>query len=203
MDFKCEEDECDEDCSPYLISTVNEVLKNGECIVYPTETLYGIGGDPFMEGMMEKIRDIKQASSDKKISIAYASLDHASEFFDIPELAWEIGEEFLPGPLTLVVETSEGTEGIRIPDHPLAQAIIDDFGPITSTSANIHGRPAPREIKTAKIQLGGKVKLYVNCGRCKYGDGSTVIKVDEEVEVLREGVISKKELGDKIGLGNY
>lgn len=199
MEFKCEKDGCDENCSPYIISTVNEVLSNGECIVYPTETLYGLGGDPFRKGMFEKIRDIKEAPSDKKISIAYNSLDHASEFVELPQLAWDIAEEFLPGPLTLVVETSEGTEGIRVPDHPLAQKIIDDFGPITSTSANIHGRPAPMEIKTAKIQLNGKVKLYVNCGRCKYGEGSTVIKIGEEIEVLREGVISKKEIGDEIG----
>ncbi len=178
---------------------MNEVLKNGECIVYPTETLYGLGGDPFREGMMDKIKEIKDAPSDKKISIAYKSLEHASEFVDLPELAWDLGKEFLPGPLTLVVETSKGTEGIRIPDHPLAQAIIDDFGPITSTSANIHGRPAPREIKTAKIQLDGRVKLYVNCGRCRYGKGSTVVKIDDDIEVLREGVISEEEIGDKIG----
>jgi len=199
MEFKCKEDECEKDCSPYIISTINEVLKNGECIVYPTETLYGLGGDPFREGMMQKIRDIKEAPPDKKISLAYTSLNHASEFFDIPELAWNLGEEFLPGPLTLVIETPEGTEGIRVPDHPLVQKIIDDFGPITSTSANIHGRPAPQEIKTAKIQLAGKVKLYVNCGRCKYGEGSTVVKVSEEIEVLREGVIKKEEIGDKVG----
>jgi len=202
MEFKCEEDECEKDCSPYMISTINEVLKNGECIVYPTETLYGLGGDPFREGMMQKIRDIKKAPSDKKISIAYSSLDHASGFFDIPELAWKLGEEFLPGPLTLVIETSDGTEGIRVPDHPLVQKIIDDFGPITSTSANIHRRPAPKEIKTAKIQLGEEVKLYVNCGRCRYGEGSTVVKVDEEIDVLREGVIKKEEIGDKIGFGD-
>ncbi|MEF8833197.1 MAG: L-threonylcarbamoyladenylate synthase [Candidatus Thermoplasmatota archaeon] len=199
MEFKCEEDECDEDCSPYLISTVNEVLNNGECIVYPTKTLYGLGGDPFKEGMVEKIRDIKKAPPDKKISIAYSSLDHASEYVDLPELAWKIEEEFLPGPLTLVVETAEGTEGIRVPDHPLTQEVIEDFGPITSTSANVHGRPAPKEIKTAKIQLDGKPKLYVNCGRCEYGEGSTVIKVDEEIEIIREGVLSKEELGDRIG----
>ncbi|MBS3790244.1 MAG: threonylcarbamoyl-AMP synthase [Candidatus Thermoplasmatota archaeon] len=200
MEFKCKKDECDGDCSSYLISIVNEVLENGECIVYPTETLYGLGGDPFREGMIDKIRRIKESPSDKKISIAYSDLDHASEFLELPELAWELGEEFLPGPLTVVIETPEGTEGIRVPDHPLAQSVIDNFGPITSTSANIHGRPAPREVKTAEIQLDGKVKLYVNCGRCELGQGSTVVKVGEELDILREGVISEKEIGDKIGL---
>ncbi|MFP4000464.1 MAG: L-threonylcarbamoyladenylate synthase [Candidatus Natronoplasma sp.] len=199
MEFKCEKDGCDANCSEYIITTVNEVLSNGELIVYPTETLYGLGGNPSEEGMMDKIREVKEAPPDKKISIAYSNLDHASEYMDLPDLAWELGEEFLPGPLTLVIDTSEGTEGIRVPDHPLAQKIIEDFGPITSTSANIHGRPAPMEIKTAKIQLDGRVKLYVNCGRCEYGKGSTVVKVGEDIEILREGMISPKEIGDKIG----
>jgi len=200
MEFKCEKSDFDENCSTYLISTINEVLKNGELIVYPTETLYGLGIDPFREGALDKIRNVKEAPPDKKISIAYNSLEHASEFLDIPDLAWELGEHFLPGPLTIVIDTPEGTEGIRVPDHPLAQAIIKDFGPITSTSANIHGRPAPMEIKTAKIQLGGKVKLYINTGKCRYGKGSTVVKVGEDIQILREGNISKEEIGDKIGL---
>ncbi len=198
MEFKCEEEDS-ESYSPYLISTINEVLKNGELIVYPTETLYGLGGDVLKEGMMDKIRRVKEAPPDKKISIAYSDLEHASEYVDLPDLAWDIGEEFLPGPLTLVVETPQGTEGIRIPDHPLAQEIIDDFGPITSTSANVHGRPDPLEVQTSKIQLDDKVKLYVNCGRCKLGQGSTVVKVGENIEVQREGVISKEKIGDKIG----
>ncbi len=198
MEFKCEE-EGDGNYSSYLISTIDEVLKNGELIVYPTETIYGIGGDPFKEEVVDRIRRVKKAPSDKKISIAYSDLEHASEFVDLPDLAWDIGKEFLPGPLTLVVDTSEGTEGIRIPDHPLAQAIIDDFGPITSTSANVHGRPEPVEVETSKIQLDGKIKLYLNCGPCEFGKGSTVIKVGEGIEVLREGVISKEDIGDKIG----
>jgi len=200
MELKCEKSDFDENRSPYLISIINEVLNNGEFVVYPTETLYGLGIDPFIEGALDKIRKVKEAPPDKKISIAYYSLEHASKFLDIPDLAWELGEHFLPGPLTIVIDTPKGTEGIRVPDHPLAQAIIKDFGPITSTSANIHGRPAPMEIKTAKIQLGGKVKLYINCGRCRYGKGSTVVKVGEDIQILREGNISKEEIGDKIGL---
>ncbi len=199
MEFKCDKKKCDEECSPYLTSTVKEVLKNGDLIVYPTETLYGIGGDPFLEGMKEKIIHVKEAPSDKKISIAYKDLEHASEFVDIPELGWTLGKEFLPGPLCIVVETPEGTEGIRVPDHPLVKNIIDDYGPITSTSANLHGSPGPVQIDTAKIQLGGKIRLYVNCGDCEYGQGSTVVKVtDNDYEMWREGPISEEMIGDII-----
>ncbi|MBS3817526.1 MAG: threonylcarbamoyl-AMP synthase [Candidatus Thermoplasmatota archaeon] len=200
MEFKCEEKESSEDYSSYLLSTVNEVLKNGELIVYPTETLYGLGANPFREGIKEKIRRVKNAPSDKKISIAYSSLEHASEFMELPELAWDLGKEFLPGPLSLVVDTPEGTEGIRIPDHPLAQAVIEDFGPITSTSANLHGRPDPIDVDTAKIQLDGKVKLYLKCGPCRYKKASTVVKVNDDIELIREGLISEEKIGDAVGL---
>lgn len=197
MEFKCSKEECDRDCPEQLVSMVNEVLSNGNLIVYPTETIYGIGGDPFDEAVVEKIIEVKKAPPDKKMSTAYNSLEHASEYLDIPDLAWEVGEEFLPGPLTIVIETNEGTEGIRVPDHPMAQAIIEDFGPITSTSANIHGRPDPIEVETAKIQLDGDITLYINCGNCKYGIGTTVVKIADEIEILREGVIERKDLDEK------
>ena len=197
MEFKCSKDECDGDCPEQLTNMINEVLSNGNLIVYPTETLYGIGGDPFDESVREKIIEVKKAPPDKKISTAYKSLEHASEYLDIPDLAWELGEEFLPGPLTIVVNTEDGTEGIRVPDHPMAQTIIDDFGPITSTSANVHGRPDPFDIETAKLQLDGGITLYVNCGKCKYGIGTTVVKVNDEIEILREGVVEKEDLEEK------
>ncbi len=201
MEFKCEKKECDGECAAHMISTINEVLSNGELIVYPTETLYGIGGAPQEEDMMDKIRRVKEAPEDKKISLAYSDIDQAAEFIDedLPGSLWTLEEKFLPGPLCIVVETEEGTEGIRVPDHPLAQKIVKDFGPITSTSANIHGRPAPVDIKTSKIQLDGRVKLYLNCGRCELGRGSTVVKVkDDGFEILREGPISEKEIGDAL-----
>lgn len=197
MEFKCSKEECDGDCPEQLINMVNEVLSNGRLIVYPTETIYGIGGDPLDESVIKKIKEVKNAPPDKKISVAYNSLEQASEYLDIPDLAWEVGEEFLPGPLTIVVETDDGTEGIRVSDHPMAQAIIEDFGPITSTSANVHGRPDPIDVDTAKIQLDDGITLYVNCGDCKYGIGTTVVKITDEIEILREGVVEREDLEEK------
>lgn len=197
MEFKCSKEECDGDCPEQLINMVNEVLSNGKLLVYPTETIYGIGGNPFEESVIEKIIEVKKAPPDKKISVAYSSLEQASQYLDIPDLAWELGEEFLPGPLTIVVETDDGTEGIRVPDHPMAQAIIKDFGPITSTSANVHGRPDPIDVDTARIQLGDGITLYVNCGNCKYGMGTTVAKITDKLEILREGVVEREDLEER------
>ncbi|MFO7791452.1 MAG: L-threonylcarbamoyladenylate synthase [Candidatus Saliniplasma sp.] len=200
MEIKCGKKECDGDCPDKIAYVAGEVLSNSELIVYPTETLYGLGGDALDVMILDKIRKVKQAPKDKKISSAYSSLDEASSYVNLPELAWELGEHFLPGPLTIVVEEGDQTRGIRIPDHPLAQKIIEDFGPITSTSANIHGKPDPIDIDTAKMQLGSDVKLYINCGECEYKEGTTVLKIKkEDIEVLREGVLSVESIGDKLG----
>ena len=197
MEIKCSKEECDGECPEQVIDMINEVLSNRNLIVYPTETIYGIGGDPFNESVIKKIKEVKKAPLDKKISVAYSSLEQASEYLDIPDLAWGLGGEFLPGPLTIVVETDDGTEGIRVPDHPMAQAIIKDFGPITSTSANVHGRPDPIDVDTSKIQLGDGITLYVNCGNCKYGMGTTVVKITDKLEILREGVVEREDLEEK------
>lgn len=199
MEIECDKKECDGDCPGMMVKMADEILSMGELIVYPTETLYGLGGDALDIATVDKIRKVKQAPEDKKISVAYNSLEHASNFIDIPELAWNIEEEFLPGPLTLVVERGNSSEGIRIPDHPVAQKIIERFGPITSTSANLHGMADPIEKEDSKMQLGDDVRLYIDCGRGEYNTGTTVIKVDEEIELLREGVISMEEITERIG----
>jgi len=200
MEVECDKKECDGDCPDSITYLAEEVLLNGELIVYPTETLYGLGGDAFDVLVLEEIRKVKEAPPGKKISTAYKSLEQASSYLDIPDLAWELGEHFLPGPLTIVVEMDGNTHGIRVPDHPIAQNIVEKFGPITSTSANIHGRPDPIDMDTAKTQLGSKVKLYINCGECEYKEGTTVLLIDgEDIEVLRNGAISLETIGDKIG----
>ncbi len=200
MEIKCSEEECKGKNIESIITMVKEVLEMGELIVYPTETLYGLGTDATRPDLIDKVRNVKGTPTEQGISIAYLDIEHAAEFLgDIPELAWELAEKFTPGPLTTVIEKDGKTEGIRIPNQPLTRKIIEDFGPITATSANKHGAPSSIDISTAKTQLGDDVLLYLNCGVCKIGQGTTVVKVDERVELLREGAISKEELGDVVG----
>lgn len=194
MELSCGKKECDEDCPDMMVMMANEVLMNGELIVYPTETLYGLGGDALARGMIDKVKRVKGLPEGQKISTAYSNLEHAEKFIDLPPSARTLGEEFLPGPLTIVVEGEDDTHGIRVPDHPLALKIIDDFGPITSTSANRHGMADPIDMDTAKTQLRNDVKLYLDCGECEYKQGSTVVKVTDEVEILREGVIPEEKI---------
>ncbi len=195
MKLKCDKKTCDGRCNPNMITMAEEVLAAGELIVYPTETLYGIGGDALLKpAMFYKINILKGAPEDKPISVAYSSIEHASEHIDMPEKAQELAERFLPGPLTIVIDTPEGTEGIRIPDHPLAKAIIERFGPITSTSANRHGMPPAIDIETAQMQFGNDIALYIDCGRTRTDEGTTVVKVNETIEILREGTITRDDI---------
>ncbi len=201
MKIICEEKDCQGKCSQAIISMAEEILSIGELIVYPTETLYGIGGDALDFEVVNKINEIKGAPEDKKLSTAYSSIEQAREYIgELPEIVWDIADSFLPGPITIVVAVENTTEGIRVPDHPLVRAIIDRFGPITSTSANKHGAPSAYDIETAETQLGNDIKLYLDCGPCRYSKGSTIVLVDDQkLEILREGVISKEEIGDVIG----
>lgn len=199
LTLECKRDDCDEDYPEEFIHMINEALSNGQLVVYPTETLYGLGADAERDDLIKKVIEVKDAPADKNISTAYNSLEQAEEYFDIPEQAKKIRDEFLPGPLTLVIETEEGTEGIRVPDHPVPKKITSEFGPITATSANLHGMADPVEIKDVEMQLGDRVKIYIDCGPCRYGKGTTVLKIGKsgDLEIVREGVISKETIGDK------
>lgn len=195
MEIKCETKGCNGECLTNIISMACEVLENGGLIVYPTDTLYGIGGDAMDPETYRKIDRVK-CTSEKNVSIAYTSLEQALEYVELPSRAVKLADKFLPGPLTIVVETKDGTAGIRIPNHPFVKGITEQFGPITSTSANIHGEPPAKDIEDAKMQLGDSIDLYISCNIPRYEKGSTVVKVNEEITILREGMI---DIGEILG----
>ncbi len=195
MNIKCDKKECDGRCNPNIFTMASEVLAAGELIVYPTETIYGIGGDAQLyPAICYKINTLKGAPMDKQISVAYSSIEQAAEFVDLPQKAIELAERFLPGPLTIVIDTPEGTKGIRVPDHPLVKGIIEYFGPITSTSANKHEMPPAEDIDSANMQFGSDIQLYIDCGKKQSGVGTTVVKVNDEIKILREGAIKRDDI---------
>jgi len=117
----------------------------------------------------------------------------------------KLAQKFMPGPITLVlkkkpkvpdlVTAATDEVGVRMPDHPLALKIIQKFGPITSTSANLHSHPDPVNIKNTIKEMGDTVSVYLDCGSTKLGKHSTIIAVhDGEMEVIRQGVIPIKEI---------
>lgn len=182
------------------------LIKAGGLVIYPTETVYGLGADPFNRIAVLKIFGAKRRSFDKPLPVAVSSLEEADKLAFVNEPARKIAGAFLPGPVTMILKkkarlpkeltAASDKIGIRIPDHPIALRLIELAGPITSTSANISGKPAPTTSYDAKRQMGNRVNFVLDGGRCKIKEPSTVIDLTEpkEPKILRAGTISEEDI---------
>ena len=182
-------------------------IREGGLVVYPTETVYGLGADAVSEEAVAKVFAIKARPIENPIPIAVDSIDMAREIIELNRLAEMLFERFLPGPLTIVgkvkprsisklVTGGTGKVGIRIPDNKVALKLVEFVGgPITATSANLSGSPAPITAREALEQLGRNVDLALDSGRCEVGRPSTVVDVSSgEPKIIREGPIAGSEL---------
>lgn len=188
------------------IAEAAATIRAGRLVVYPTETVYGLGADACSDEAVVKVFTAKVRPIEDPISIAVSSFEMARQFTQLAPGAEAIFRKFLPGPLTVILEAKPtiskllmaGTEnvGVRVPEHPVALKLLDFVGgPITSTSANLSGKPAPSTAREALDQLGKNVDLVLDSGKCKLGVPSTVVDLTKEpFEVLREGPITKKEI---------
>jgi len=183
------------------------VLKGGGVVAYPTDTVYGLGADIFNEEAVGRIYQIKQRLIYQPLPILLADkFEMAMMAAAMPEIAWLLAEHFLPGGLTLIVRKSSlvppwvtaggDTVAVRIPNHPIALALIRDLGkPLIGTSANLSGLPSPVSTREVRDQLGDKVDFILDGGRCPGGIESTVVDVTGETPmILREGSVSRAEI---------
>jgi L-threonylcarbamoyladenylate synthase len=181
------------------------VLKGGELVVFPTDTLYGLGADPFNETSVKKVFIAKDRPFDMALSIAVSNEKMMESVAVLNDNARKLIRKFLPGPLTImltkkpsipdILTSGSNQVGIRIPDHPFAIRLIDRFGPITATSANIHSHADPIDASIPQKDLKGRVQICVDCGRSKYATPSTIVDVsDGAVELIRKGVISEEQI---------
>ncbi len=183
------------------------ILNKGGIVAYPTDTVYGLGADPLNAQSVERIYRIKRRPLNLPLPLLLAEKSDLMKVAAIvPEIAWQLAERFFPGGLTLVLKKSPWVPGsvtaggdtiaVRIPDHPIPIALIRGLGiPIVGTSANLSGRPSPVTAEEVRQQLGEKVDLIINGGRCPGGTESTVLDISGKVPVLiREGAIPRAEL---------
>jgi len=189
-----------------LINIAADVLKNDSLIVYPTDTLYGIAANALSKKAVLNVYKVKGRTFNKPLSIAFHSLSQTKKYVKFNSLALKLAKKFLPGPLTIILpmkyrfpkELTFGSKnvGIRIPDNKIALELIKECGfPITATSANISGNKDPITAKDVAKQIGDKVDLILDAGKCKYSRPSTVIKVTgNKIKVLRKGVISERDI---------
>ncbi len=194
-----------------LIEIVELALRKGGAVIIPTETQYGLALRADMDDVIEKICEIKMRDGGQKPALFVKDMDMASTFCKINEKALLLAEKFLPGPLTLVLPIKTGQDyipmdfasskgiGIRISSHPFLKKLTAqiDF-PITATSANISGKTVPEDINSIMEMLGDKAAIYIDAGPIHGRIPSTVVCVDDEIQILRPGAIPEKEIFDAL-----
>jgi len=185
-----------------------EMIKAGEVVGIPTETVYGLGADASNEEAVRKIFSAKGRPADNPLIVHLADFSDAEKYTRyIPDTAYRIAEKFCPGPLTIVLPkndlipmvTSGGldTVGIRVPSHPVMNKIIKMSGrPISAPSANTSGYPSPTTAKHVMDDMNGKISAVVDGGQCRFGVESTVISIEGEstVRILRPGCVTREML---------
>lgn len=183
------------------------ILRQGGIIVYPTDTIYGLGASMTSRQGVERIYRVKQRPPDMALPLLVADISQIEALTKkVPEAAQKLISRFLPGVLTIVLHASHSVPGIitaegktvavRIPAHPIPLALIEGTGvPLVGTSANISGRPSPLTAREVYDQLGDEVDLIINDGEPCPGTASTIVDVTGEVPVIiREGVITREEI---------
>jgi L-threonylcarbamoyladenylate synthase len=174
-----------------IIKEIVEKLRNSELIVYPTDTVYGLGADGTSEQAVKKVYEIKQRPLEMPISVLVSDFEMLERYAEITEEQMKILKESLPGPYTFILKpktklpVAKNNVGFRIPDH-CCTLIAKEFGkPITTTSANIHKQPTPPEISAIKNIFKESVSLYIDEGT-KQGKPSTVIDLTQGQKVIRK-----------------
>lgn len=182
-----------------------KLVREGRLIAYPTDTVYGLGCNPFDADAVDRLVKAKERVKGS-LPILVSSLEDAERLGEIVGLAATIAKRFWPGPLTLVVRPRRNFParitgdahlvGLRIPNHNTARRLIKECGgSLIGTSANISGRPPLRTAEEVVRELEGRVDLVMDGGPAFLGRESTVVRVlEDETTVLREGAISRDDI---------
>lgn len=191
-----------------LIKAVSDCLKNDGLVIYPTETVYGIGASAISAKAIDKLFQYKGRREDKPLSIAVTDQKMAEKYVEINEQALKFYKNFLPGPFTVIsksknqvdsrVNSEFGTLGIRIPDYPLIIDIIKDFGQaITSTSANASGKKRPYKIQDVFDGLSEKQKnlidLVIDAGELPKNEPSVVVDTTLSTPIALRGSLQNNQ----------
>ncbi len=187
------------------ITLACEVVRAGGLIAFPTDTLYGLGCDPNLPTALQKIYAAKGRSMTKAIPVLISHPDQLVGLVSgLPERTSRLMQEWWPGALTLVLPKHPGLPkdltpypglAVRMPDHPVALALLDHTGPLAVTSANLSDRENPRDAEGVLAQLDGTVDLILDGGELTGGQASTIVDcTGNEPKLLREGPIPFREI---------
>jgi L-threonylcarbamoyladenylate synthase len=185
-----------------------DVLRLGGVILYPTDTLYGLGADAFSDEAVAKVYAIKGREEGKPMHAVFADTTMAGKYAEVNDIGQKLAEKFLPGALTLVLKKLPGidngiardmsTIGIRIPDDQFCLELARNFGPFTATSANKSGAPSARRADEILTQLGesaSRIDLVIDAGEIPARAATTVVDVSAgSIRIIREGAIPSSEI---------
>lgn len=197
---------------PEVIARAAEVLRQGGLVAFPTETVYGLGADVLNLDAVRKVFSVKGRPSDNPLIVHVAGTQMLDDVVDeIPDKGKMLGEAFWPGPITLVmkrtilvsdlVTAGLDTVAVRMPDHPVALALIRTFGEgIVGPSANLSGKPSPTTAQHVYDDLRGQIELILDAGQTAIGVESTVVDVTvEPPAILRLGGLTRERIEEVIG----
>ncbi|MGC8784719.1 MAG: L-threonylcarbamoyladenylate synthase [Armatimonadota bacterium] len=185
----------------------SNVLAGGGLVIFPTETVYGLAADALSEEAVRRVWEVKGRPSDKPLPVQVADMDGLRLLWrEVPADLLPLINAFMPGPLTLVywrsalvpdiVTAGTDTVGVRVPNHPVALALLRAFGrPIVAPSANLSGEEPPSRVEDISPQLLEQVELVIDAGDTGGGIPSTVLDATvRPARVLRAGALSPHEL---------
>lgn len=189
-----------------------KLLRQGKLVVFPTETVYGIGANALDTQAAKSIFTAKGRPADNPLIVHISDISQITPLVsDFPEKARKLAKEFWPGPLTMILPKSESipevvspglsTVAIRLPSHPVALALLEQSGiPVVAPSANRSGSPSPTTAEHVLSDLNGRVDLILDGGDCNVGVESTVISLANEIPMLlRPGAITPEMITEVIG----
>ncbi len=188
--------------SDTTLARAGEILRSGGLVVFPTETVYGLGANALDASAAEKIYAAKGRPSDNPLIVHIASPADAKKYAVTGEEYEKIATAFMPGPITVIMPKHEciphtvtgggNTVGLRCPENAVARALIEKAGvPVAAPSANISGKPSPTSAEHVRGDLDGKVDMIIDGGECTFGLESTIVKIENgKVTLLRPGAIT-------------
>ena len=184
-----------------------KIIKHGGIVVFPTETVYGIGVNALNTEAVKRLYQVKQRPLDKAISLLVSNVEMIEQVAkDITDIEYGLIKEFFPGPLTIILNKKDivpdivtaggSTVGVRMPENEIALKLIEYAGvPIAAPSANISGNPSGTELNIIIKEFKENVDYYIDGGKSKIGVASTIVQVIDGVpHILRDGYISKEQI---------
>ena len=191
-------------CNSKAIEKVNEIIKVGGIVVFPTDTVYGIGCDPYNKKSVEKIYEIKSRDIGKSVPILTYSIETASKICHIDEFTKKIVEKFWPGPLTIILKLTDTNLkkslnlndkiAVRVPNHKCTLDLLKKCNFLVGTSANISGHSPYTDPDECFKNLQG-YDIFVDGGTITSKAVSTIIEIEnEKIKIIREGYLTEKEI---------